>query len=214
MKKEIIRIEGVREHNLQNLSLSIPRGEFTVVTGVSGSGKSTLAFNVLFAEGQRRFLDSMSAYARQFVEQLPRADLDLIEGIPPSVSIEQRSTRGGGKSTVGTLTEVYHFLRLLYARLGIQYCESCNIPILGRSRQLVIEQAIQDIKEEPGNVQGLVPILRARKGNHMELLQEMASEGDVANAATLLFEATVFLTSSRSCIAYPVASAGDIAAGV
>ena len=177
MKKEIIRIEGVREHNLQNLSLSIPRGEFTVVTGVSGSGKSTLAFNVLFAEGQRRFLDSMSAYARQFVEQLPRADLDLIEGIPPSVSIEQRSTRGGGKSTVGTLTEVYHFLRLLYARLGIQYCESCNIPILGRSRQLVIEQAIQDIKEEPGNVQCLVPILRARKGNHMELLQEMASEG-------------------------------------
>ena len=177
MKKEIIRIEGVREHNLQNLSLSIPRGEFTVVTGVSGSGKSTLAFNVLFAEGQRRFLDLMSAYARQFVEQLPRADLDLIEGIPPSVSIEQRSTRGGGKSTVGTLTEVYHFLRLLYARLGIQYCESCNIPILGRSRQLVIEQAIQDIKEEPGNVQCLVPILRARKGNHMELLQEMASEG-------------------------------------
>ena len=127
--KEVIHVEGVREHNLRNLTLDIPRGKFIAVTGVSGSGKSTLAFNVLFSEGQRRFLDSMSAYARQFVEQLPRAELDLIEGIPPSVSIEQRSTRGGGKSTVATLTEIYHFLRLLYSRLGIQYCESCGIPL-------------------------------------------------------------------------------------
>src|SRR5579863_5540982 len=116
-----ISIHGAREHNLKNLSLRIPRNQFVVITGVSGSGKSTLAFDLLFAEGQRRFLDSMSAHARQFVEQLARPDVDLITGIPPSVSIEQRNSRGGGKSTVATVTEIYHFIRLLFARLGTQY---------------------------------------------------------------------------------------------
>src|SRR5882672_7880381 len=113
-----ICIHGAREHNLKNFSVAIPRGKFVVVTGVSGSGKSTLAFDLLFAEGQRRFLDSMNDYARQFVEQMSRPDVDLITGIPPTVSIEQRGTRGGGKSTVATVTEIYHFLRLLFARLG------------------------------------------------------------------------------------------------
>src|SRR6266436_2597855 len=112
-----IAIYGAREHNLKNLSLSIPRNSFVVVTGVSGSGKSTLAFDLLFAEGQRRFLDSMNVYARQFVEQMSRAQVDLITGIPPTVSIEQRTSRGGGKSTVATVTEIYHFIRLLFARL-------------------------------------------------------------------------------------------------
>src|SRR5216117_4053271 len=125
---ESISIHGAREHNLKNLSLEIPRGKFVVVTGVSGSGKSTLAFDLLFAEGQRRFLDSMNAYARQFVEQLSRPDVDLISGIPPTVSIEQRNSRGGGKSTVATVTEVYHFIRLLFARLGTQYCPDCQTP--------------------------------------------------------------------------------------
>src|SRR6187549_964188 len=105
-----------------------------VVTGVSGSGKSTLAFDLLFAEGQRRFLDSMSAYARQFVEQLSRPDVDLITGLPPTVSIEQRTTRGGGKSTVATVTEVYHFLRLLFARIGVQFCPDCQIPVEPQTR--------------------------------------------------------------------------------
>jgi len=113
-----IAIHGAREHNLKNISLEIPRGKFVVVTGVSGSGKSTLAFDLLFAEGQRRFLDSMNTYARQFVEQLARPEVDLITGLPPTVSIEQRTTRGGGKSTVATVTEIYHFIRLLFARLG------------------------------------------------------------------------------------------------
>ena len=124
-----IGIFGAREHNLKNLTVSIPRDKFVVITGVSGSGKSTLAFDLLFAEGQRRFLDSMSAYARQFVEQMARPDVDLITGLPPTVSIEQRTSRGGGKSTVATVTEIYHFLRLLYARLGVQHCPECQLPV-------------------------------------------------------------------------------------
>src|SRR5437764_10736803 len=122
-----IAIHGAREHNLKNLSLVIPRDKFVVITGVSGSGKSTLAFDLIFAEGQRRFLDSMNVYARQFVEQMARPDVDLITGIPPTVSIEQRNSRGGGKSTVATVTEVYHFVRLLFARLGTPYCPDCQI---------------------------------------------------------------------------------------
>src|SRR3954466_460185 len=131
---EAIVIHGAREHNLKNLSLAIPRGKFVVVTGVSGSGKSTLAFDLIFAEGQRRFLDSMNVYARQFVDQLSRPDVDLITGIPPTVSIEQRNSRGGGKSTVATVTEIYHFIRLLFARLGTQYCPDCEIPVEAQTR--------------------------------------------------------------------------------
>ena len=129
-----ICIHGAREHNLKNVSLAIPRNRFVVITGVSGSGKSTLAFDLLFAEGQRRFLDSMNTYARQFVEQLSRPDVDLITGIPPTVSIEQRTSRGGGKSTVATVTEVYHFLRLLFARLGTQYCPDCQLAVEAQTR--------------------------------------------------------------------------------
>src|SRR5213595_53229 len=135
-----IAIHGAREHNLKNLSLSIPRNQFVVITGVSGSGKSTLAFDLLFAEGQRRFLDSMNAYARQFVEQLSRPDVDLITGIPPTVSIEQRNSRGGGKSTVATVTEIYHFLRLLFARLGTQYCPNCELPVEKQSVAAIVKQ--------------------------------------------------------------------------
>src|SRR5436190_9326885 len=129
-----IVIRGAREHNLKNLSLRIPRGQFVVVTSVSGSGKSTLAFDLIFAEGQRRFLDSMNVYARQFVEQLSRPDVDLISGLPPTVSIEQRTSRGGGKSTVATVTEIYHFIRLLFARLGTQFCPKCQVAVEAQTR--------------------------------------------------------------------------------
>src|SRR5438034_574271 len=124
-----IQVHGAREHNLKNIDVNIPREQLVVITGLSGSGKSTLAFDILFAEGQRRLLDSMSPYARQFVEQLEKPDVDLISGLPPSVAIEQRVTRGGGKSTVATVTEVYHFLRLLFAKTGTQFCPDCDLPV-------------------------------------------------------------------------------------
>src|SRR5262249_884218 len=124
-----IHVHGAREHNLKNIDLKIPREQLVVITGLSGSGKSTVAFDILFAEGQRRFLDSMSPYARQFVEQLEKPDVDLVSGLPPTVAIEQRVTRGGGKSTVATVTEVYHFLRLLFAKTGTQFCPDCDLPV-------------------------------------------------------------------------------------
>jgi excinuclease ABC subunit A len=121
-----IQVRHAREHNLKNIDLVIPRDRFSVITGVSGSGKSTLAFDVLFAEGQRRYLESLNAYARQFVQPAARPDVDAIVGMPPTVAIEQRTSRGGQKSTVATLTELYHFMRLLFARLGTQYCPDCD----------------------------------------------------------------------------------------
>ena len=171
----VIRLRGAREHNLKNVMLDIPRERIVVITGLSGSGKSTLAFDILFAEGQRRFLDSMSAYARQFVAQLEKPDVDSIEGLPPSVAIEQRITRGGGKSTVATVTEVYHFLRLLFSKLGTQRCPDCGVPVEKQTLS-AITAAVQRLASR-GAVQVFAPLIKARKGFHTRVAQWAARNG-------------------------------------
>jgi excinuclease ABC subunit A len=173
---EVIAIHGAREHNLKNISLAIPRNQFVVVTGLSGSGKSTLAFDLLFAEGQRRFLDSMNVYARQFIEQLARPEVDLITGIPPAVSIEQRHSRGGGKSTVATVTEVYHFVRLLFARLGTQFCPQCQCPVRAQTRDQVGRRLEEDMKKR-GDLLLLAPVVKNRKGFHTDVAAWAAKHG-------------------------------------
>jgi excinuclease ABC subunit A len=171
-----ICIHGAREHNLKNLSLAIPRDRFVVITGVSGSGKSTLAFDLIFAEGQRRFLDSMNVYARQFVEQLSRPDVDLITGIPPTVSIEQRNSRGGGKSTVATVTEIYHFVRLLFARLGTQFCPDCQVPVEAQTRDELGRRLQSELKSR-GDLLLLAPVVKHRKGFHTDVAEWAARHG-------------------------------------
>jgi excinuclease ABC subunit A len=170
-----IRIHGAREHNLKDISLAIPRDQMVVITGLSGSGKSTVAFDILFAEGQRRFLDSMSPYARQFVEQLEKPDVDLVEGVPPSVAIEQRVTRGGGKSTVATVTEVYHFLRLLFAKTGTQFCPDCDLPVEKQSVAAIVRQLETAVKRGPLKV--LAPLVKARKGFHTDVARWAERQG-------------------------------------
>lgn len=173
---DTIRIIGAREHNLKNISLQIPRDQFVVITGVSGSGKSTLAFDIIFSEGQRRFLDSMNAYARQFVEQMARPDVDRIEGLPPTVSIEQRNSQGGGKSTVGTVTEIHQFLRLLFARLGTPYCPDCNLPSSAQTSDAIVRNLLTQSKKR-GPLSILAPVIRNRKGFHSEIAEWALKHG-------------------------------------
>jgi excinuclease ABC subunit A len=170
-----IAIHGAREHNLKNIDVKIPRDQMVIITGLSGSGKSTLAFDILFAEGQRRFLDSMSPYARQFVEQLEKPDVDLVEGLPPSVAIEQRVTRGGGKSTVATVTEVYHFLRLLFAKTGTQFCPDCDLPVEKQSLAAIVRQVETAAKR--GQLKVLAPLVKARKGFHTDVARWAERQG-------------------------------------
>jgi excinuclease ABC subunit A len=171
-----ISIQGAREHNLKELSLDIPRDRFVVITGVSGSGKSTLAFDLLYAEGQRRFLDSMSAYARQFVQPLAKPDVDLISGLPPVVSIEQRNSRGGGKSTVATVTEIYHFVRLIYSKLGVLNCPKCHVPVQEQSRAEVAQRLLAEAAQR-GDLRLLSPIIQNRKGFHQDIAKWAAKQG-------------------------------------
>ena len=170
-----IRIHNAREHNLKNLDVEIPREKFTVITGVSGSGKSTLAFDIIFAEGQRRYLESLNAYARQFVQPTTRPDVDAIFGIPPTVAIEQRTSRGGRKSTVATLTELYHFLRLLFVKLGTQHCPDCDVAIEPQSFDAIAARLLRECRGV--HVGLMAPLVVARKGYYTDLAKWAAGKG-------------------------------------
>ncbi|MCW8812900.1 MAG: excinuclease ABC subunit UvrA [Ignavibacteriaceae bacterium] len=175
MEKEFIIIKGAREHNLKNIDLEIPRDSFTVITGLSGSGKSSLAFDTIYAEGQRRYIESLSAYARQFLDMLEKPDVDLIEGLSPAISIEQKSTTGNPRSTVGTVTEIYDYLRLLFARVGIPHCYNCGKPVKKQSSAQIIDSVISNFNNKKISV--LSPLIRGRKGHYRELFEEILSDG-------------------------------------
>ncbi|HEY2783148.1 MAG TPA: excinuclease ABC subunit UvrA [Steroidobacteraceae bacterium] len=170
-----IEIHGAREHNLKNVDVKLGLNKFTVITGVSGSGKSTLAFDILFAEGQRRYLESLNAYARQFVQPASRPDVDAIFGIPPTVAIEQRTSRGGRKSTVATLTEIYHFLRLLFVKLGVQYCPACQARIEPQSADAIAARLLEEYRGK--SITLLAPLIVARKGLYTALAKWARGKG-------------------------------------
>ncbi len=172
---EEISVVNAREHNLKNLCLSVPRNKFTVVSGVSGSGKSTLAFDLIFNEGQRRYLESLNAFARSMVQPPSRPDVDAIYGIPPTVAIEQRTSRGGQKSTVATLTEIYHFLRLLYMKLGTQYCPTCHVPVQPLSPAAVLSSIYSKFRNQ--QVDFVAPLIHNRKGIYKDLAASMHAKG-------------------------------------
>lgn len=176
-RKHFIKIRGANEHNLKNVDLDIPREELVVLTGLSGSGKSSLAFDTIYAEGQRRYMESLSSYARQFLGQMEKPDVESIEGLPPAISIDQKSTNRNPRSTVGTVTEIYDYFRLLYARVGIPHCPKCGKEI----KKQTVDQMVDQIMELPERtkIQLLAPVVRGRKGTHAKLLERAKRSGYV-----------------------------------
>lgn len=176
-KKERILIKGAREHNLKNIDLEIPRDKFVVITGISGSGKSSLAFDTIYAEGQRRYVESLSAYARQFLGQMKKPEVDYIEGLSPAISIDQKTTRMNPRSTVGTVTEIYDYLRLLFARIGTPHCHECGQAISQQTAGQIVDSILQE--EEGNKIQILAPLVRDRKGEHQKVFEKLRSKGFV-----------------------------------
>ena len=169
-----INIKGAREHNLKNIDVKIPRDKYIVITGLSGSGKSTLAFDTIYAEGQRRYVESLSAYARQFLGLMSKPNVDSIEGLSPAISIEQKTTSKNPRSTVGTITEIYDYLRLLFARIGMPYCPEHNLKIESQSPQKIAKRIGKDFNEM---ITILSPIIRQKKGTYEQLFKDLDKEG-------------------------------------
>src|ERR1700683_5076849 len=170
-----ITVHGARQHNLKNIDIEIPRNTLTVITGLSGSGKSSLAFDTIYAEGQRRYVETLSAYARQFLDQMERPDVDSMGGMSPSIAIEQKTTSRSPRSTVGTITEIYDYLRLLYSSVGIPHCPQCGRPISRQSADQIVQQVMELKPEE--RVMVMAPIVRGRKGEFKKELDKLAQRG-------------------------------------
>src|SRR5699024_5834875 len=177
MTNKSIIIQGARAHNLKNIDVTIPKNKFVVVTGLSWSGKSSLAFDTIYAEGHRRYVESLSAYARQFLGQMDKPDVDMIEGLSPAISIDQKTTSKNPRSTVATVTEIYDYLRLLYARVGHPYCPKHDITITSQTVQHITDQLMQ--MEERTKIQILAPVISGRKGEHAKVLEDLQIEGYV-----------------------------------
>ena len=175
--QENIVIKGARENNLKNIDVEIPRDKLTVVTGLSGSGKSSLAFDTIYAEGQRRYVESLSSYARMFLGQMDKPDVDSIDGLSPAISIDQKTTSKNPRSTVGTVTEIYDYLRLLYARIGIPHCPKCGREI----RQQTVDQIVDRLMQLPEGTRLslLAPVVRSKKGEHRKILEDAKRSGYV-----------------------------------
>ena len=173
--KDRIIIRGARQHNLKNINLEIPRDKFVVITGLSGSGKSSLAFDTIYAEGQRRYIESLSAYARQFLGQMDKPDVDYIEGLSPAISIEQRSAAKNPRSTVATVTEIHDYLRLMFARIGIPHCPNCHKVIAKQTVEQMVDQILKF--KEGTKIQVLAPLIKAQKGEHKDVFKNVKKQG-------------------------------------
>ena len=176
-KSEVIKVRGANEHNLRNLNVDIPRNKLVVITGLSGSGKSSLAFDTIYAEGQRRYMESLSSYARQFLGMMEKPNVERIEGLSPAISIDQKSTNRNPRSTVGTVTEIYDYFRLLYARIGIVHCPNCGRVI----EKQTVDQIVDQISALPEGtkIQLLAPVVRGKKGMHEKVLDKAKRSGYV-----------------------------------
>jgi excinuclease ABC subunit A len=172
-----ISVHGARQHNLKNIDVEIPRNTFTVITGLSGSGKSSLAFDTIYAEGQRRYVETLSPYARQFLDQMERPEVDSIDGLSPAISIEQKTTSRSPRSTVGTVTEIYDYLRLLYSSIGIPHCPDCGLEISRQSTEQIVEQIMSLPHDQ--RIMILSPMVRGRKGEYKKELEKLARQGFV-----------------------------------
>ena len=176
-ERKYIKIRGANENNLKNLDVDIPRNELVVLTGLSGSGKSSLAFDTIYAEGQRRYMESLSSYARQFLGQMEKPNVEKIEGLSPAISIDQKSTNRNPRSTVGTVTEIYDYFRLLYARVGIPHCPDCGKEIKKQSVDQIVDQIME--MPERTKLQLLAPVVRGRKGTHQKIFEQAKRNGYV-----------------------------------